>query len=336
MTRLLFLLAAIPAFHDQPSGTTASFRGVSAVSGSVAWVAGSKGAVLRTIDGGARWESLQIPDSSHLDFRDVHAESPQLAYVLSAGPGPLSKLFKTTDGGKTWTLLLTNPDEKGFLDAIAFWDADHGLIMGDPVDGQFVILRTDDGGRTWDRRPTPPALPGEGGFAASGACLIVSGRNDAWFATGGKGAARVFRSTDQGRTWQVAATPVRNDIPTAGIYGLAIHGRHLIAVGGSYDNPRDNTATAALSLDSGQSWKPIAGPGGFRSAAAFTPGGTAIITLGSHGASYSTDLGQTWNNLPGAAFHALSLTSAGSGWAVGGKGRIARIHLENAIARRRQ
>ncbi len=329
MTRLLFLLAAIPAFQDQPSGTTASFRGVSAVSGSVAWVAGSKGAVLRTIDGGTSWESLQIPDSSDLDFRDVHAESDQLAYVLSAGPGPLSKLFKTTDGGKTWTLLLTNPDEKGFLDAIAFWDADHGLIMGDPVDGQFVILRTDDGGKTWERRPTPPALPGEGGFAASGACLIVSGRNDAWFATGGKGAARVFRSTDQGRTWQVAATPVRNDIPTAGIYGLAIHGRHLIAVGGSYDNPNDNTATAALSLDSGQTWKPITGPGGFRSAAAFTPGGTAIVTLGSHGASYSTDLGQTWNNLPGAAFHALSLTSAGSGWAVGGKGRIARIRVED-------
>jgi photosystem II stability/assembly factor-like uncharacterized protein len=326
MIRLLFLLTAIPAFQDQPSGTTASFRGVSAVSESVAWVAGSKGAVLRTIDGGARWESLQIPDSSDLDFRDVHAEGEQLAYVLSAGPGPLSKLFKTTDGGKTWTLLLTNPDEKGFLDAIAFWDADHGLIMGDPVDGQFVILRTDDGGKTWDRRQTPPALPGEGAFAASGSCLIVSGRNDAWFATGGKGGARVFRSTDQGRTWQVAATPVRNDIPTAGIYGLAVHGRHLIAVGGSYDNPKDNTATAALSLDAGQSWKPIAGPAGFRSAAAFTSGGTAIIAVGSHGASYSSDLGQTWNDLPGAAFHALSLTSAGSGWAVGGKGRITRVH----------
>ncbi len=255
----------------------------------------------------------------------MHAESELLAYVLSAGPGPQSKLFKTTDGGRSWALLLTNPDEKGFFDAIAFWDADHGLIMGDPVDGQFVILRTEDGGKTWQRQPAPPALPGEGAFAASGSCLIAGGRGGAWFATGGKGAARVFRSTDQGRSWHVASTPVRNDIPTAGIYGLALHETMLIAVGGSYENPQDNTSTAALSLDSGQTWKPIGSPGGFRSGAAFTPGGKMIITVGSHGASYSSDLGQTWTDLPGASFHAISLTPAGAGWAVGGKGRIARV-----------
>ena len=81
----------------------------------------------------------------------------------------------------------TNPDPKGFLDALAFWDADHGLALGDPVEGRFVILATDDGGKTWIRIPPggmPAALPGEGAFAASGTCLVVQGDRNAWFGTG--------------------------------------------------------------------------------------------------------------------------------------------------------
>ena len=39
-----------------------------------------------------------------------------------------------------------NHDPTGFLDAIAFWDAEHGIAMGDPVNGRFMILTTADGG----------------------------------------------------------------------------------------------------------------------------------------------------------------------------------------------
>jgi len=81
-----------------------------------------------------------------------------------------------------------NRDPKGFLDAFAFWDVDNGVALGDPVDGRFSILATDDGGRNWKRNPVesmPPALAGEGAFATSGTCLVVQGQGNAWFGTGG-------------------------------------------------------------------------------------------------------------------------------------------------------
>jgi len=61
-------------------------------------------------------------------------------------------------------LQLTNPDPKGFFDALAFWDATHGIAVGDPVDGHITIFTTDDGGVHWVRRATPAALPNEGAF----------------------------------------------------------------------------------------------------------------------------------------------------------------------------
>ena len=126
---------------------------------------------------------------------------------------------RPTDGGATWATLYVNKDPKGFLDALAFWDADHGLALGDQVDGRFVILTTDDGGKTWGPIPPegmPPALPGEGAFAASGTCLVV-----------GKGWARLVR---HGRGEGVPCLPLHG--PGEDLDGPrdAGHGGH--AVGG--------------------------------------------------------------------------------------------------------
>ena len=86
-------------------------------------------------------------------------------------------------------------DPKGFLDAIAFWDEKHGMALGDPVKGLFQLLVTTDGGANWKplaAKTLPPALAGEGAFAASGTCLVTHGDSDVWFTTGGAKAARVF------------------------------------------------------------------------------------------------------------------------------------------------
>src|SRR6187549_3169702 len=108
MVTALALLA--PAWTDQPSGVTARLRGVSAVSDRVAWASGSGGAVLRTSDGGATWQSMNIPGAEKLDFRDIDAVSAQAAYVLSIGSGESSRIYKTIDGGRTWSLQFTNAD----------------------------------------------------------------------------------------------------------------------------------------------------------------------------------------------------------------------------------
>src|SRR5258708_23679130 len=220
LTLLLTQSLSAQTWTPQQSGTTASLRGISAVTDRIVWASGSNGTWLRTTDGGATWHSATVPGAETLDFRGVHALNATTAWQLSSGPGDKSRIYKTTDAGNHWTLQYTNPDAKGFFDAIAFWNPTHGIVLGDPVDGQFVILTTTDGGVTWNRRPTPPALPNEGAFAASNTCLILSRNGTAWFGTGGPGAARVFRSRDRGLSWTLAPTPIRNHGASAGIFSL--------------------------------------------------------------------------------------------------------------------
>ena len=169
------MLAAAPAWTPQLTGVNARLRGVSAVSHKVAWASGSAGTVLRTTDGGDTWKQVAVPNAAKLDFRDIDAFSAKVAYILSIGNGELSRIYKTTDGGTSWTAQLTNTDPKVFLDAMAFWSADHGIAYSDSIDGQFVIFRATDG-RTWKRIPAdalPPALPNEGAYAASGTNVAV-------------------------------------------------------------------------------------------------------------------------------------------------------------------
>src|SRR3954451_23430153 len=148
----------------QQSGTKARLRGVSAVNDEVAWATGAPGTVLRTSDGGSSWRLLAVSGGETLDFRDVHAFGDKSACILAIGPGELSRIYRTADGGVSWSLAFRGDDPKVFLDAIAFWDVEHGIAIGDPIDGRFLILTTDDGGRTWGRPAgvdMPLALAGE-------------------------------------------------------------------------------------------------------------------------------------------------------------------------------
>jgi photosystem II stability/assembly factor-like uncharacterized protein len=317
----------------QESGTPARLRGVSAVDPMVAWVSGSQGTCLRTTDGGTTWKRMLIPGSQTLDFRDLHAFDDRTAVLLSIGPGEQSRVFRTSDGGATWSNPYTNHDPKIFLDAIAFWDRDHGLALGDPEAGRHVILSTDDGGATWSRIAAaniPAALPGEGAFAASGTCLVVGEGGRAWFGTGSATEARVFRSTDRGRTWSVATTPVHAGNASSGVFGLAFEGDHGLAVGGDYKKVDDPSGNLALTDDGGKTWVKVdaSRPGGFRSAVAFVPGtgGKDVVTVGPAGSDISRDGGRTWTKWSGDGFHALGFgTTAEAGWAVGESGKLGRF-----------
>lgn len=315
---------------DQTSGTEARFRGVSAVDGRVTWASGTKGTVARTIDGGATWQVFAVPGAGDLDFRDIEAIDANTAWTLSIGPGEASRIYKTTDGGNTWALQFKNENPKAFFDAIAFWDRQNGLAFSDPVDGRLVIIRTTDGGSTWKQvspEKIPPALEGEGGFAASGTCLIVAGKSHAWIATGGAAKARVFRSTDRGSSWQVADTPIRTGNSASGIFSIAFRDEKTgIAVGGDYRQEKLAVDNVALTSDGGRTWRLVEGSGigGYRSAVAWVDR-TKLIAVGPTGSDISTNGGATWSPLGRTGFHAFSFTRKGhTGWAVGDAGRIAK------------
>src|ERR671920_279106 len=185
----------------QTSGTSVRFRGVSAVNARVAWASGASGTYARTTDGGRTWRAGVVPGAENLDFRDVDAFDADTAYLLAIGEGESSRIYKTTDGGAHWALQFQNRRASAFFDCMSFWTRARGIAISDPVEGRFLVITTEDGGRTWRESGAsgmPAALVGEGAFAASGTCVTTGGASDAWFGTGGPAGARVFRSRDGG------------------------------------------------------------------------------------------------------------------------------------------
>lgn len=325
---------------EQRSGTTARLRGVSAANEKVVWASGTAGTFARTTDGGNTWQARVVPGASTLDFRDVEAVDAGTAYLLSIGPGEQSKIYKTINGGSDWTLQFTNPNPKAFFDAFAFLSPRAGIAVSDPVDGKFVVIGTTDGGAHWTLIPgenMPPALQGEGAFAASGTCIAVEGSRNVWFATGGASVARVFRSTDLGNNWKAADTPIAAGNASSGIFSIAFRDSlHGVIVGGDYRKETEGGNNVAITTDGGATWTLAKGPrpAGFRSAVTFVPGrGGTLVTVGPSGSDYSLDGGQSWTSLGSIGFHAMAFAGKSlHGWGAGEGGRIGR--LVNLPARR--
>jgi photosystem II stability/assembly factor-like uncharacterized protein len=326
------ILFAAPHWTMQTSGVNVRLRGVSAVSERVAWASGAASTVLRTVDAGTTWQKFTVTADA-LDFRDIDAVDEQTAYALSAGNGPASRIYKTIDAGKSWQLQFKIEDPKAFLDAMTFWDTNHGIVFGDAVDLHFYILTTDDGGHTWSRVPTtnlPPAQGNEGAFAASGTNIAVVGKSHAWIGTGGAAKSRVLRTADRGRTWQVADTPLLSG-QSAGIFSIAFRDeKHGVIAGGDYRKEQDAVDNLAVTNDGGVTWTLVKGLSGFRSVVAYVPGTKTLVALGPSGGDYSIDDGRTWTPITGPGFDTFSFVPGKQiGWGAGDKGKIGRLNFEN-------
>ncbi|MGW2984565.1 WD40/YVTN/BNR-like repeat-containing protein [Streptomyces goshikiensis] len=315
------------------TGKDSRFRGLAAVSRSTAWVAGSKGTVLRTVDGGRSWRDVSPPGAvaEGLELRDIEAFDARRAVALSIGEGEASRVLRTDDGGATWSEAFRNPDPRAFYDCLTFFDSRHGLAMSDPVDGKFRILSTGDGGRSWEVLPAsgmPDALPGEAGFAASGQCLVSAGSRDVWLATGGGAVSRVLHSGDRGRTWKVAESVIPAGDPARGVFALAFRDRTTgLAVGGDYRAGQDSPRAAAVSSDAGRTWRPATTPPpGYRSGAAWHPYGRGVaLAVGPTGTDVTVDGGRTWRALDAGSFDTVDCAGDGGCWAAGEKGRVGRL-----------
>ncbi len=312
------------------SHTTESLRGVNLLDHGIAWASGTHGTYLRSMDGGHTWSASQIPGADTLDFRDVQAVSADVAYLLAAGPANASRIYKTTDAGQHWTLQFTNTNPKGFFDCMAFWDATHGIAVGDPVpdaQGQlkFELIATDDGTH-WNPLPSsdlPAALAREGAFAASGTCVATLGKKEVWFVTGGA-AARVFHSSDRGQTWTVTETPIPHGPDSAGIFSIAFRdAHHGVIAGGDYKQPSQGSANIAFTSDGGRTWRPSPVASQFYiSAVSFTPK-KGLLAVGNAHAAYAENLAQpSWTHFWDFNLNAVSADKHGNAIAVGPKGVI--------------
>jgi photosystem II stability/assembly factor-like uncharacterized protein len=356
MGRILLCLTVIVTtsvhaqWQIQDAHTTSDLRGIDNLGGGVAWASGSDGTILRTEDAGFVWQlCAKPPGGEPLDFRAVQAFDNNTAFVMSIGKGDQSRLYKTTDGCQTWKLVFTNPDKDGFFDAMKFKNPESGWLLGDPVDGRFVLMGTVDGGLHWTRSETNTlAAPDQAGvFAASNSSMILP--NVPSFVTGGPNGAYIYegetvctsinarnsraKCISDFTRFDRTQIPLSGDSSSAGAFSIAqLHDTTFVAVGGDYAKPAERKGTAAYFDDYLGRWSAAkTPPGGFRSAVAYDTATKTWITVGPNGTDISTDDGRNWralkpnprfNDTPDAdqRWNALSLP-----YVVGPHGRIATL-----------
>ena len=242
-----FILAG--AWSRQPSGTLAWLHGVYFLDGQKGWAVGGRGALLKTEDGGRRWQLRPRPTEDSL--RDVYFANEQTGwlvcersiYELRTEQDQRSYLMRTNDGGETWQRVdVLGNNVEVLLWRVAFADEEHGWALGEGG----ALYATRDGGVSWARQevPTPHLLLGatflnnsRGWIAGAGATLLATddggetwraaprpsglnanGRlNAICFIDGRRGwvvgsGGVVIHTTNGGRTWQAQATPTDADL----------------------------------------------------------------------------------------------------------------------------
>jgi len=274
--------------------------------------------IYKSIDAGKTWEYAGLRETHSISQIVVDPQNPNVVYASSMGhvfmPGPNRGVFKSTDGGKTWTKVLFVDDKTGAIDLVmdphnpevlyaTMWQAQRmpwGLISGGPGSG---IYKTTDGGATWSNLTHSPGFP-TGTLGHIGVSLVASQPYVVYAIVQAKDGG-VFRSDDGGATW----TQVNNEMKLRqrAFYYMAI-----------YADPKDpNTVYAPqvdalwVSHDGGRSWTRLHTPHGDNHVVWIDPKNTKILLEGNDGgATVSTDGGKTWSsvhNQPTGQFYHVNL-----------------------------
>ena len=247
------------------------------------------------------------------DFRDIEAFDKLKAIVVNAGSP--AYILKTLDGGKNWTEVYKNTESAIFLDGMAFWDNQQGIIFGDPIKNKMQLLKTTDGGISWQdisANLKKELKLGEAGFAASGTTIRTGSGGKVWIASGGA-VSNIYYSANYGQTWKVYPCPIIQGESSTGPFSIAfLNSKKGIAVGGNYLKDKENENNILITKNGGKSWtKPEKPVLGYRSAVEYFSDQICFAT-GSSGTDYSLDGGNTWTNISTQNFNALQKAKKGS------------------------
>jgi photosystem II stability/assembly factor-like uncharacterized protein len=240
-----------------------------------AWAAGEAGALLVTADGGASWrrQKFFLPQRGV----DVAFADPQTGWLVTDAGTVLS----TIDGGAGWTVV-----EQATLDvkAIAATDASHAWIVGNALGtagepGSSAVLRTADGGETWQPMGFGMAQLADVAFADERHGVLVA-------------LDRIWSTRDGGRTWRL-----RRELPMTVLTSVAARDpRHAWVAG--WDTQQGDPLVLAT-RDGGATWRrlsidvPPAAPGDLQSKQIACAGESLWITCNA-GVLASSDGGATW------------------------------------------
>ena len=273
--------------------------------------------------------SIQYQDSILPNFRSI-ASNGQAVFALSIGNPAL--LYKVS-GGKS-TLVYKEEHEKVFYDSMKFFDDNlHGIAVGDPTEDCPSIIITDDGGETWNKIScdyAPKFENGEAFFAASNTNIKTIG-STVWIASGGE-KARVLKSDDYGKTWQIYGTPIIQGNGPQGIYSIDFFNENTgIVIGGDYSKPLENKANKAVTNDGGKTWNLVADglEPNYKSCIQYVPKtqGKEVFAVGKTGVSFSNDGGQTWQKVSEDSYYIIQFVDKKTAW-LGGNNKIGKLVLQ--------
>ncbi len=259
--------------------------------------------VWKTADGGRTWTSLGLAATQQIARIRVSPTNPDIAYVAALGhvygPNPERGIYKTSDGGKTWSLVLFRNDSAGAGDLAmdpgnpdvlyaAFWQVRRtpwSLVSGGAGSGLF---KTTDGGAHWTELTHNPGLPA-GLWGNSGVTVSPANPRRVW-ALIEADSGGVFRSDDAGATW------------------TRVNGEHKLRQRAFYymrifADPRDTSVVWAVntglyrSHDGGRSFDRVPDPHGDNHDLWIAPNDPQrLIESNDGGANVSSNGGKTWTD----------------------------------------
>lgn len=116
------------------------------------YAVGNMGTVLKSIDAGLSWSTLDLPVSvASRQFNGVYFTDDMNGIIVGGWPSndSIRTVIRTTDGGENWNIVMDSPG--AMLQGVHFYDASNGYAVGD----LGAVLVTEDGGVTWDEVELP-------------------------------------------------------------------------------------------------------------------------------------------------------------------------------------
>lgn len=258
--------------------------------------------VWRSTDAGRTWKHLGLEATRQIAALRVHPKDPDTAWVAAQGKlwGPSEErgVYRTRDGGKTWTRVLFVDTATGASDLAldpanprilyaGMWQVVRRpweLVSGGPGSG---LWRSDDGGESWTRltKGLPEGTWGKVGVAASAA---KPGRV---FALVEAEKGGLFRSEDWGESW--TKVNEENDLRQRAWYYTGVYADPKNA-----DTVWVTNVQLWRSLDGGKSFTSLPTPHGDHHDLWIDPDDPSHVLVGDDGGAYLTyDAGKTWSSL---------------------------------------
>lgn len=322
IVQIVLLAIAIPCFSQKievlTTGTKTSIRGLSVVDDNIVWASGSGGKVARSTNGGKTWEWMTVKGFEKNDFRDIEAFDSNTAVIMAVAEP--AYILKTTNGGKDWKVVYTNATKGMFLDAMDFYDAKNGMVIGDPINDTVFQATTSDGGETWQPYTKYPVKVenGEAFFASSGTNLKYY-KETFIMASGGKAAKFIY----PGVSYKLNLLQGKE---STGANSIAQYKRRIVIVGGDFANDKDTTLNCVISKPGPpRFFRPATPPHGYRSCVAFISK-MNLITCGTSGVDISKDGGNNWTLISNESYHVCQRAKKGKAvYLAGSNGRISKL-----------